>query len=932
MNYTDMTRACHLSLHFVTRRARRSFVRVARAGLILAISAAVLPLVGHAPASGEGLAVTGTLPRFPADAVAAFGNKIKPAFNGDNRGIYGGTLVSIPTLGQVWQLYPTSVNAAGPTAVAVRRADTAEMIHTFETPVGLRRITGDFGGDWIHAIDGDRRIFFFNDNATKLVIIDLKTYATQVRDLPDPWTVAGRPPLLVPASLDYDPIEDAVFSTFGGVQGLNAAQVVTVLMRYTLKDGEGDGRQIRVCNGQLTPIDQGFTSQFENIIGPKFGYFVCQRVGSIGAVVRIERDEEDGFMDPGSDEVIVAGPAYLDTALADPASNRIFLMTIAGEIWAFDTTTMAFVGVISAAAEGQQDPRVGYGLDRETGRIFSLSSNFGLGVAEGRFFPIPQARTYTDEKAPGQERLISDAKSGRLYVLTGTGANRAAAYKIYDVGTAPLPPAPPDPDGNTTDAEEQPGVNQSRYFASGTGYGARVLLAKGISAVPPAPAAGQVAPTASLINDRINSKCGYSDRELVAGRVAKAEYETGSTAAEAIGVDVDERTKLDLAHISRCDVTVRDGREVFAGIFSLVPKDYKENTPDYDKVQDWTRKSATCTSSEGGDPDDGASEGERPSSASVTCPVPGGRLDAAAVGYLNGAVSVGRSQTTTSIKRAKGGIVAEVVAEAQDITIADVVFIGEVTSKATSAATGRPPAKRPMSAHEVVVKGVRVVTPDQGEQWICRGVCDLDETTRRLNLLMGGRIEFKTKSGLDEALQHGSARGAQTAVQKSAARQASDQALIGDRTTEVAGLEMVMYNDNKPFGRARQIYQFAGVSTAATYNIMRVPTGFGFDDLPDSGDGGASFDEGAFQPDGAIGDAWNGMNSLEGVTVAAEGGSGNGRGDTFPANVFRAVARGLRLFFTDPRQAALLLTAWGLFSLPVVLTRRRRLLAGLHAE
>lgn len=870
--------------------------------------------------------VVGKLPRFPADSVAALGDRIKPPNTADPRNL-GGTLVSVPSRNELWQLYFTG-SGDSPVAVAIRDASSLALLRKFDLPSNIfRSTTTAFGGDWIHAIDGDRRIFFIGNGQhpttrqtiPSLIEVDLRTLATRVFPLGPPIAAtAARIPFLGPAGIEYDPFDNAVIMAWSGIPNAGpGANFVSFLVRVDLRPGSAgtmSSRVVRSCNGPMPPTEQGRTTQVAGLITKEYVYWGCQRAGSIGAVVRIERSQ---LGDAESTEDLVAGPAYLEAVLADPAAGRLFLVTIAGEIWAFDTASMAFVGVISGNVDGVLRPSVSFGLDTNTGRLFFMSPVLGLGIAEGRFYPIPQARIHPALKVDGQERIISVTDTGRIFVLPGTQANRADSYTIYDVGDAPTPPRPPDPDANTTNVAEDPGVTDARFFANGTGYGVRTLLAKGISAAPPTPGAGQQTPTAEVISKNINSKCGFNDRELIAGRVAKAEYDSGSTAAQAVGIEVDERTKLDLEHLSRCDVTVRNGNEVFAGIFSTEPVGTKarENEPGVP----WEREPAYCTSSAGGESTgEPASKNEGNSSGKVDCPQPGGKLTAKAIGYLTGAVTVGRAETSTEIARDSKGIVSTVISEAQDVDIAGVIQFGRIKATAVSRSNGRP-SEKPMSTYNVLVEGVRI-----DGQAVCTNNCELKQVMVALNTAAAGRVEFRSASGLDERLLKGTPKGALTAVQKATTRQASDQALVGDSTTEVAGIEMTIYNDNTHFGRARQIFQFAGVSTAATYNIVRLPNGAGFDDELGGGDGG-TFDEGMFSPAGSDGGAFlPGVSSLTGgQTVASV--DDDGKGGPL-RRALAALGRGIRMFFANPRHSLLLLTAWALFSLPAVLSRRRRLL------
>jgi hypothetical protein len=296
-------------------------------------------------------------------------------------------------------------------------------------------------------------------------------------------------------------------------------------------------------------------------------------------------------------------------------------------------------------------------------------------------------------------------------------------------------------------------------------------------------------------------------------------------------------------------------------------------------------------------------------------------------------VEVDRSETTTKVERLKdGGVRSTVESVAEGITVAlplGTVTIGEVRSRAVSFANGRPQRRDRMSDHDIGISHVRVGDGDP----LCATACDPAELEETLNLLAGSRAVFRTghgaNSGRDEALVRGSDRGAQTAVQKSRARQASDRALVGDFTVEVPALEVTVFNDNPQWGRARQIYQFAGVASAATYNVVPRPTGLGLPDddgglaeEPSVGDGGSTVFEGLIDglDDGGLASAP--------AAFARPENDGDGGG---LAGAVRALARGLRLFLTSPRTALLLLTAWALLGSPAVLSRRRRLLAGVRS-
>ena len=890
---------------------------------VSAFAAALLPVTAAPAAAPRPLfEQIGTLERFGADARAAFGSQVVPTWENAStfqRQRQGGMIV-LPAVRQLWQLY---IGASGAeTMVAVRDLDTLKIVRTLKLDYGLLRAptAATEGGDWTHAVDDTgTRLFLLRSSKLFVHEIDLRTFASKA--WPTPWSGIGLEPPIHNAGMTYDPFEDDLLLLSGG-PGASATNVNTFVYRLDVTGTPPAAApptepqkvyRLRSCTGPVTATDSvgDDTLNWDVLVTKDHLYVPCQRAGHTVIVVRMKRPEGN---DPDHVEDVAAGPVYGENVQADPGSGRLFVATFTGqEIWAFEAATMSFVGAVATGPQGTQLP-TGYGLDRATGRVYFQSPSFGLGVVEGRFFPVPQARTDAARKATGQERIWADAATNRVFVLEGDAINqnKAAAYRIYRTEPAPVPPSAPDPDRNTADVDERDGVTEVRYNASGSGYGSRVLLAKGYATVVPAPTAGVVAPTFPVF-DRFKERCGYTDRDLFLGRVARAEYDTGSTAAAAAAVDADSATKQDLNQLtSRC---------------------FKELGTAGDAKR-WAYEPAVCATSEGDEAktDEGGGDGvlPNPGTSSVHCPEPGRTLEARAESTLTGAtVEVDRSWTTTRIERTGEGVRSTVESVAQGVTLGDVLSIGEIRSRATSTSNGRP-KRGDMSTHDIEIRNVVF----QGQPVpTCQPTCDPVLLERDLNALAGARAVFRTghgdNSGRDEALVDGSPRGAQTAVQKSVARQSSDRALVGDFTTEVPALEMTVFNDNVEWGRARQVYQFAGVATSATYNIVLRPS---FGALPE--DPGLPEDpvvaDGGSTPFGDLLEqvGTGGTGPLPVAEAALRTDDDDGPGGL--AGVVKAVARGLRLFLTSPRTALLLLTAWALLGSPAVLSRRRRLLAGVR--
>ena len=879
----------------------------------------VLTLAPAAPAATTAplFEQVGTLDRFGTDARKAAGAQFVPVW--ENASTFQrnrlGTIILLPKVRQLWQIYSTEINSVQQTAIVVRDLDTLGVARTLRLDDGVSRATAESnGGEWTHAIDDTgTRLFLLSINQLYVHEFDLRTFAS--KRWPLPFSSIFVHPLRV-GGMSYDPFRNELVVLSGGPGGGSITSVNTYVYRLNLRGMPATTAppteveqvyRIRSCTGPVTSTDVGDdTLNWAILVTEDYLFVPCQRAGHTVIVVRMARPEGN---DPDHIEEVAAGPVYGENVQADPASGRLFVATYIGqEIWVFEAATMAFVGAVATGPQGTQ-AATGYGLDSATGQVFFQSPHFGLGVVEGRFFPIPQARTDPEKKVTGQERIWADAATNRVFVLEGDAVSqtKGRVYRIYRTGPAPVPPAAPDPDRNTADVDEREGITEARFNASGSGYGTRILWAKGYATVAPAPTVGVVAPT-FLVFDQFRDRCGYVDRDLFLGRVAKAEYDTGSTAAAAIAVDTDSATRQDLNKPSRCRL---------------------------DQLEDpnrWAYEPAACATSEGDKARDATGAGRgvlsNPGTSSVRCPEPGSTLEAAAHATLTGEeLEVNDAWTTTRIERRPEGVRSTVESVARGVTLGDVLSIGEIRSKAVSTSNGRP-RRKDMSTHEIAISHVVF----EGTK-LCDPRCDPVQLEQDLNLLAGGRAVFRTghgaNSGRDEALVEGSPRGAQTAVQKSTARQASDRALVGDFTVEIPAFEMTVFNDNASWGRARQVYQFAGVATSATYNVVLRPV---FGPLPE--DPGLPEDLAIGEPTPfaslveTLDEEEGAGTALSAVSAVREDDDGSGG----LVEAARAVARGLRLLLTDPRTALLLLTAWALLGSPAVLSRRRRLLAGVQTD
>ena len=881
----------------------------------------------------------GTLPTFGADTLVALGpDYVDPSAEGLEADLIEATgrMILLPEARQVWQLYPyrSKTDFQVRTPAIVRDLDTLSVLTVVHLSVPGSSNGLTYADGWRYTVDPGRRLFLLDIMAAAIVSVDLRTFDVSIVPI-------GPAPRALPFSklgaMHFDPYDDSILLAYGSPASTSALNTSTYLFKVPLNGGLIQGpRRVQSCTGPMSSTEFGQSSVPMLIPNPSTLFLPCTRAGGVATVVKLSRPN---VMTPTSAEEFTTGPVGADSLLADPTSQRFVIGTDTGALWVFDSPTMAFVGVVAAHPDRRQDsPSLAYGVDDVTGDVFFLGPEYGLGVFDGRAFPVPQARSDSRLAAEGLKRLYSDAATGRLFVRPH---GDVTGYAIYRPPSRLVPAAPPDPDANTIDMPETAGATESSFTASASGYGTRALMANGVIPLLPLPSVNALSPFADVFAKNLTSPCWFSDRDMFAGRVSKTEADTGSAAAAAIAADVDGRTKQDLERPSRCDPSVKDsnGQTRIQSVFGTAPGLAGALDDSVGQAAGWERDPAVCTTSAGeasktGTPDD---HGAPPlGSSEVQCAVPDGKsvVKATAEGSLTGGVTVGRSSAWTEIRRDERGIVTTAHAVASDIVLGGLVRIGEVRSSATSISNGRP-GKAPLSEHTSAIRGVSI-----GDRVICAGTCDGAQLSTALNAIAAGRVQFRVgKDGTDAGLLKGSPRGALTAVQKSPQRQVSDQALAGDFTVEVPALEMVVYNDNYSWGRARQIYQFAGVATGANYNIIRLPEPIPaapvikppaevsgpvaetVESLP--GIEGSSGTPGTPGTPGTLSTGASLAGSQAQVAPSA-GGGGGVRGAV--GDILTGIGKGLRLVWGDWRQAILLFTVWLLLAQPVLLARRRSLL------
>lgn len=404
-------------------------------GVLTLLGALTMPGVADA---APGVTAIGALERFPQEAVDAFG----PDFTDTSSflvQIAGGTLLPVPGANQLWQIYPHR-SGSPQTGVLVRDADSRHVIHSFVIPDALDRATVSFGGEWLHATDGGRRVFLVSSGQRALYEVDAESFTVRRH----PFGIVPQLPniALQAAGVTYDPSSDSLLVLYGGPGALFTANRLTVLQRIDPATGATESRIIRSCTGPLPQTDiGGDTIAAELLLGDDAVYLTCQKQlrGLFGPptldddtralVVKLPRAtlwESDGEESP-----VEAGRRF-NAAPVDPGSGRIAVVDWAGLATVVDVDSMSVVGTFNVSS-GTTLNRFGLGLDTTRGRVF-VQSDLGFGYLDIGSTPLSSPVLDATAAGPGQERIVPDGN--KVYVLPGTASPSSPKpdrYTIYNV-------------------------------------------------------------------------------------------------------------------------------------------------------------------------------------------------------------------------------------------------------------------------------------------------------------------------------------------------------------------------------------------------------------------------------------------------------------------------------------------------------------------
>lgn len=710
------------------------------------------------------------------------------------------------------------------------------------------------------------------------------------------------------------------------------------------RSGRGFGNDTRASTG-LALTRQG-DGTFELLYG-------CVGRGLVGEVWKA-RLHHDGTV---TEQQRVAEIATASDFMFDPAGRRAHALTSAGSgqsLVAVDLDRGGVVGAVGLSYEFEATAApggVGAAVDPTTGRVYALggpseqgstgkTSPGGLVLVDGRRSPLPQGFAFTDLSRPAVEMIAIDPAAGsrptRLFV-------RRLGEPFYRIFADRIPverdPGLADADRFTANTPERAGRTAAAFTGGGSGYGMRMLLVGGFSAVPdPVAFARGSSVTKDLVPGyTAEPACGPTNRELV---IATVSPNTGlsdtAATAEAAAATADPRTVQDLARpIASCSPSLL-GRTTL-GRSRTHPDDFTGGTnafestkvPGSDKNVDqflgpaWPFSPAVCLPpqrpvDESPHEGDGAYANTPPPpgwKARTSCDVAQQEVtaDATASAIDLAGVRATAAETTTSLTRDLGkGVTVTVRSTVRGLRLADVASVDEVRSEAVSAAAGRPGTALTTFTTEVCGLSIPTLSVD--------GCFDPRSPESRqivaaLNQALAQRqMEIRLPMP-DHDLRAGTPGGALAAVQKDRFATEGEQLFNNDFLTAVPALEVIRIHDST-LGRGRQIVQIAGVQASTAYNVSVVPTGTG----PRPGGGHRP---GAGQPGPAV--------LPKTITPGPAAGTATPDAGGFPtppqllATIVSTISYVLRYAFRRPGDAlsviALLAVA---FALPLHLLERRR--------
>ena len=935
-----------------------------RIAVVVTILLAFVPSLRSGASAGQSPEIVGHLSRFPTDVARAVGvDDLKAATEATTD---GGVALVYPKLDRLYQLWNlTDGPNAGSLVIAERDRGSLELGRVAVIPERAAEfVNGDEGAEWAATFDGahDRLYVLYRArggavgftqapagrNLPGLIGIDLHSFQ---------WTDSALPRLaadtagvaLITVGMEYEEKTDtllllqvAEFTTSGSVNNVGIVGFEGAALRQGGELPHRPPRTVRAC--RRDPINNRAIRYFTPILvaaspDPEDGgkvkdyvIFPCYSTSASANVV-LAKIALPSALDPTSrqEKAIVAPAALLNWAV-DTTHGRMYLTNEASETgtWVYEAWSNAFVGIIEMSPKGGNiGQNLSMGVDEVNGRLFARALGNGLMVSTATLDPVPQADTYPGLAAPGSFRILPDEKRNRVFSLTGSSTGVGQVAESYEIIEVPPPLATQsrqDPDARTAQIAEAPGKTVAQYGGTASAYGLRVLLARGIAGA--APTNGNA--DAGSVFSNVNSYCGFGDRELVLADIESTELNDLAKFARASAVSFDNATVVDLKVPSRCDI-YNSYKGPFFPVTAVAPflqttgvlTTLDARTPPGAQPSaiinqsigprtSWDYRPADCTSADG-KAEPGPNSAPLAGPTEVDCDLEN-EITASAQGHareIDGTgVTVTRATSSTSVRLDPvKGLVSTAEAKVEGLRIGNVT-IGYLKSTATSYAKGR----KGTAFTEYPVPEVGYIEGPGVPH--CATGCNLDAVITQLNNAFSGRMEFRRPPPQSDLIE-GSPGGYEAGVLKSQKQKASDNSLSGDSSVEIPALEVIVYNDNPAIGRARQVFQFAGVRVDSHYGIQPIEASLG-------GVGGEVVGDGSAADGSALDEVDDGLPLPSAIVSPPENPIVR-----FFRQAVAGVLEGLRILFANPREALLMATVWALLAAPFLAARRRRALRAM---
>ncbi|MDQ1403167.1 MAG: hypothetical protein QOG03_1483 [Actinomycetota bacterium] len=595
-------------------------------------------------------------------------------------------------------------------------------------------------------------------------------------------------------------------------------------------------------------------------------------------------------------------PVLPEKAVFDPASGRLFLLSENELLATFDSKHGAFVGLVLPGAGSS------IGVDPGLGRVYLCTEKVSgglLSVDAGSAAPVPPGAMVPSIDCPSAAHslpIVADSQTGRVFLpIVGADGTTTTWTAMQDNLPSYKKPVPFDPDQGVADVAEARGVTQASYSSQGGAYGTRIDWVGGPIGVADNSSALAGGTLRSAYAEQAGLRLAEGGRAIRLARVSEAKMSSSGVQATAEVADRNNALETDLSTIRQHPIA----QAVYSGM----------GTKSADQHPHWPYAPATCSTF--GGPSDVGSANEpgltSRGSASARCnfddlsstaKAEADRIDLDALG-----IAVGRSTASVTLQPdAARGATSLASASADNVNIADQVFIGQAVATVKAVAHGRPGSAS--TDYQRRFAGVRIVAPDHKSViYQCRDFaeCDPAKVVNAINQALGPRVRASLPSP-EPTYLHGSQKGTTASLEEDRWRQIGEQLVFDKAADDLTMPAIELRLAANEFASSGVVLDLAGVTATATYRISLLPHG------------GAPV-----------------ANSAEPGAISVPGGSAVGRPGIVvpgapgaaPKTILRKVverlAKGLRWVF-GPRDFATVLAAWVLLLAPLYIGVRRRAL------